>query len=261
MNITSKNVNMFSTVFWHNKDFVKYFKRGFSVSCSQNKEFPTKLKGRSKSSQEWLIRQLADPYVEKAKMMNYRCRSAFKLIEIDERFRLLSPGQCVIDCGAAPGSWTQVAVNKVNSNKKDSKKRVGQVIGIDLLPIYHIEGATILQNLDFTTDTAQQKVLELLNNRTVDVVLSDMAPNATGIREMDHENIIALAYSVLRFAVQVSSVGASLLIKIWAGRDTKKLENDLARFYENVKPVKPGASRGDSAEMFFLARKFKGLKT
>ncbi|KAJ4443252.1 rRNA methyltransferase 2, mitochondrial [Periplaneta americana] len=233
----------------------------FSTSNHLHKEIPRNLKGRSKSSQEWLTRQLADPYVEKAKLSNYRCRSAFKLLEIDDKFNLFAPGQCVIDCGAAPGSWTQVAVQRVNANKKDAKKSVGQVIAIDRLPIYPIEGAKVLGNADFTSLSTHAKLTEMLSGTRVNVVLSDMAPNATGIREMDHENIVHLAYTALRFAVQVSQVGACVLLKIWDGRDTSKLEKDLARFYEHVKTVKPPASRTDSAEKFLLGRKFKGLKT
>ncbi|KAJ9586963.1 hypothetical protein L9F63_019454, partial [Diploptera punctata] len=230
-------------------------------TCSQfYKQVPNNLKGRSKSSQEWLTRQLKDPYVEKAKMLNYRCRSAFKLIEINERFSLLSPGQCIVDCGAAPGSWTQVAVNKVNSDNKDPRKPNGKVIAIDRLPLYPIDGAIIRGNMDFTMKDSQKKIMDLLQGRKVDVVLSDMAPNATGIREMDHEIIIQLAYSAFMFALQVSNIGASILVKIWDGRDRQRFESDVLKFYENIKAFKPQSSRSDSAEIFLLARKFKGLK-
>jgi 23S rRNA (uridine2552-2'-O)-methyltransferase len=115
--------------------------------------------------------------------------------------------------------------------------------------------------MDFTAASAQAKVLELLDGKKVNIVLSDMAPNATGIREMDHDNIVHLAYSALRFALQVSCVGGSLLLKIWDGRESNRLEQDIAKFYKHVKVVKPPASRGDSAEKFLLARMFKGLKT
>nr|CAD7459741.1 unnamed protein product [Timema tahoe] len=234
---------------------------GFTTSAKSEKQVPTNLKGRSKSSQEWLSRQLADPYVEKAKMSNYRCRSAFKLIEIDEKFRLLSPGQCVVDCGAAPGSWSQVLVQRTNALTKDAGRPVGTVIAIDRLPIYPIEGVTIIGNTDFTTAAAREKLLSVMEGRQADAVVSDMAPNATGVRAMDHENIVHLAYSAVRFAVQTSRVGAFLLVKLWDGAITIALERDLMRFYDKVKAVKPMASRSDSAEMFFLARGFKGLQS
>nr|CAD7198712.1 unnamed protein product [Timema douglasi] len=234
---------------------------GVAMSAKAEKQVPTNLKGRSKSSQEWLSRQLADPYVEKARMSNYRCRSAFKLMEIDDKFRLLSPGQCVVDCGAAPGSWSQVLVQRTNALKKYGGKPVGTVIAIDRLPIYPIEGVTIIGNTDFTTAATLEKLLSAMKGRRADAVVSDMAPNATGVRAMDHENIVQLAYSATRFAVQTSRVGAFLLVKLWDGASTIALERDLTRFYDKVKAVKPMASRSDSAEMFFLARGFKGLQS
>lgn len=116
-------------------------------------------------------------------------------------------------------------------------------------------------SVDFTTPSAQTRLMELLNGKKVDVVLSDMAPSATGVHEMDHENIVHLAYSALRFALQVSCVGGSVLLKIWDGRESSRLEQDIAKFYKQVRSVKPPASRRDSAEKFLLARMFKGLKS
>lgn len=225
----------------------------FAINCAR-----VKIKGAS--SNDWISRQIADPYVEKAKMLNYRCRSAFKLLEIDERFKILHPGQMVIDCGASPGSWTQVAVEKVNSHGKKKNLPTGVVISIDRQPIYPIEGATILGNYDFTTPAAQLKIKEVLQLRMPDVVLSDIAPNATGVAYLDHEALMALVYSVLRFAVQVSSPGGTLLTKLWACGSYDTLKTDISRFYGRVKTVKPNASRSDSAEMFILARDFKGLQ-
>lgn len=138
---------------------------------------------------------------------------------------------------------------------------MGQVIAVDRNPIYPIEGAMLMGGIDFTTPSAHAKLQELLDGKKVNTVLSDMAPNASGIREMDHENIVHLAYSALRFAVQVSCVGGSVLLKVWDGRESARLEQDIARFYKQVKIVKPPASRADSAEKFLLARIFKGLKT
>lgn len=233
--------------------------RTVSTSSVVNKIIPTGGKGHS--SHQWLSRQINDPYVEKAKLENYRCRSAFKLLEINAQYNLLKPGQCVVDCGAAPGSWTQVAVLKTNSDRKDSIQPVGKVIAIDRSPIYPVEGAHVLGNLDFTTDVAQSKLKEIISDNCVDVVLSDMAPNATGIKSADHDLIIELAYSAVRFALQVSAVGASILIKVWDGNLTQTLQKDLETFYNSVVYVKPKASRSNSAENFLLARNFKGLKT
>lgn len=234
--------------------------RNFFTAIQQNREVPNNLKGKSKSSQDWIIRQLRDPYVEKAKIMNYRCRSAFKLIEIDDKFKILSPGQCVVDLGAAPGSWTQVLVVRTNSLGKCRNSLSGFVIGVDRLPIFPIDGATLI-NADFTSETAPNALREILKERKVDVVLSDMAPNASGVQSMDHENIINLVYSALRFSVLVSNVGGTFVAKIWNGAGEKELVNDVRRFYSNVREVKPKASRGNSSEKFILARGFRGLET
>ncbi|KAK7789512.1 hypothetical protein R5R35_002834 [Gryllus longicercus] len=235
----------------------KYF-----CTCSTlRKEVPKNLKGKSKSSQEWLIRQMKDPYVEKARMSNYRCRSAFKLLEMNDKYNFLAAGQCVVDCGAAPGSWTQISVEKTNSLGSRRNEAIGRVIGIDCLSIYPIEGAILLNNMDFTSKEAQEKLLGHLQGQKVDVVLSDMAPNATGLKFMDHEKIIYLAYNVLRFSVQVSVVEGTMLVKIWDGQEADVLRKDIKRYYNNVKIVKPNASRSDSSEKYILARDFKGLGT
>ncbi|XP_020813602.1 rRNA methyltransferase 2, mitochondrial [Drosophila serrata] len=236
------------------------FKRLLHTNVGGNnaKQQPRNLKGRSKSSQEWLTRQLADPYVEKARMMNYRCRSAFKLLEIDDKYGILLPGDTVLDCGAAPGSWTQVAVERTNANGKQEKAPLGAVFSIDLLHFHAVPGATIFGGMDFTTSKAQQRLRESLNERRVNCVLSDMAPNATGVRMLDQESITNLCYEVLRFALVMSAPQAHLVVKVWDNGDVPKLERDMLRFYEKVKRVKPRASRGDSAEHFLVARGYKG---
>lgn len=222
---------------------------------------PDQLKTKTKkvSSQNWIARQLSDPYVEKAKIMNYRCRSAFKLIEIDDKFKILSPGFTVIDCGASPGSWTQVAVKCVNADLLRNEPQ-GKVLAIDRQLIYPIEGAVIFGNCDFTNQKSQMKLLRALKGQYADSVISDMAPNATGIRDLDNENMVQLCYSVLKFALQVSKEGASVLVKLWQCGATKTLQDDIKRFYDNVRIVKPNSSRSDSAEIFILGRGFKGLK-
>ncbi|KAF6202222.1 hypothetical protein GE061_004620 [Apolygus lucorum] len=232
--------------------------RWLSVSATLKKEIAKNLKGRSKSSQDWLLRQLRDPYVEKARTENFRCRSAFKLLEINERFNILRPGQCVVDIGAAPGSWSQVAVSKTNSLGKDKTRPMGFVVGLDRLALYPVEGAVFIGGCDFTVPEAERRLLEVLGDRKVDVVLSDMAPNATGIKSMDHDVIISLVNKVLRFSMGISAEGGSLLMKVWEGRFCQELERDVTAVYETTRWVKPKSSRTDSAETFILGRGFKG---
>ncbi|XP_053607093.1 rRNA methyltransferase 2, mitochondrial isoform X2 [Plodia interpunctella] len=229
---------------------LNYTKMCFLVNCLK----------RLKSSQQWLNRQKADPYVEKAKIYNYRCRSAFKLIEMNEKTKILTPGTSVIDLGASPGSWTQVAVQLTNADGADKTKPKGSVLAIDKLQIFPIEGATIMNNLDFSTIDAHDKVVDALNGQQVDVVLSDMAPSATGVRELDKDRIIGLCYMALRFAALVTKINGSLLFKVWDGKEVPILEMDLERFYNNIKILKPKASRSDSSEKFILARGFKGVQ-
>ncbi|XP_044006368.1 rRNA methyltransferase 2, mitochondrial [Aphidius gifuensis] len=242
--------------------FVKLIQKRCIHTCKVNlsNKMPSNLKGKSASSQRWLTRQLQDPYVEKARQENYRCRSAFKLIEINDRFQIFKPGQIVVDCGAAPGSWTQVAVKKTNSDGKINNELIGKVFAIDRLPIHHIDGATILGNHDFTKKTSQKELAKLLDGSLVDVVLSDMAPNATGVRSMDHELIINLAYAALKFAIQVSTINATLIVKLWDGGEAQQFEKDTAKFYKTIKIVRPGATRDESTEKFILARGFNGIQ-
>ncbi|XP_022128802.2 rRNA methyltransferase 2, mitochondrial [Pieris rapae] len=227
----------------------------FSKMC-----FLIKCLKRLKSSQQWLSRQRADPYVEKAKINNYRCRSAFKLLEMNEKTNILHPGLTVVDLGASPGSWTQVAVQKTNADGADSTKPKGTVLSIDKLQIFPIPGATILSNMDFSTIDAHDKVVNILDGKPVDLVLSDMAPSATGIRELDKDRILGLCYMAIRFAALVTKVDGNLLFKVWDGKEVPILEMDLERFYKNIKILKPKASRSDSSEKFILARGFKGIQ-
>uniref|UniRef100_A0A8D8NXG9 rRNA methyltransferase 2, mitochondrial n=1 Tax=Culex pipiens TaxID=7175 RepID=A0A8D8NXG9_CULPI len=237
-----------------------FVRRFHNSSVSFSKVVPTNLKGKKKSSQEWLTRQLNDPFVERAKMANYRCRSAFKLLEIDQKYNIIKPGFTVIDCGAAPGSWSQIAVKQSNADGAALGKPKGTVIGVDLLQIYPIAHATTLGNTDFTRTESQDKIRSLLGEKRIDCVLSDMAPNATGVRSLDQENIITLCYSVLRFAILMSSPNASLLMKVWDNGEVPALEKNIQRYYQQVKRIKPRASRADSAENFVLARGFVGVE-
>lgn len=178
---------------------------------------------------------------------------------MNEKCHFLRPGQVILDCGAAPGSWTQIAAQKSNATGADPSQPQGFVIGIDLLQIYPIPGAFLLGNTDFTLPASQQKIRTVLAGRQVDCVLSDMAPNATGVRALDHERITDLCYAVMRFAALMSAPGATLLVKVWDNGNVEQLERDMLRFYGSVKIIKPRASRADSTEKFLLAREFRGL--
>ncbi|XP_072931878.1 rRNA methyltransferase 2, mitochondrial [Epargyreus clarus] len=232
------------------KKELNFTKMCFLVNCLK----------RWKSSQQWLIRQNADPYVEKARIYNYRCRSAFKLLEMNDKTNILMPGLTVVDLGASPGSWSQVAVQKTNADGADKSKPKGTVLSIDKLQIFPIPGATIMSNMDFSTIEAHDKVVEALNGKKVDVVLSDMAPSATGVKELDKDRIIGLCYMAIRFAALVTRNDGNLLIKVWDGKEVPILEMDLERFYKSIKILKPQASRSESSEKFLLARGFKGIQ-
>ncbi|XP_014679094.1 PREDICTED: rRNA methyltransferase 2, mitochondrial-like [Priapulus caudatus] len=210
------------------------------------------------SSNEWLIRQSRDPYVKMAKTKHYRARSAFKLIEIDDKYRFLKPGSVVVDCGASPGAWTQVAVQRVNADSRDKTNKVGRVISIDLLPIHPIEGATMLEKCDLTSSETQRKVEALLGGAGVDALISDMSPNATGMQQLDHELIVRLCYHALAFAHRVLAPRGVLLCKSFDGGDSQRLLRDLRKLFDVVKTVKPRASRSDSVESFCFAGGFKG---
>ena len=209
---------------------------------------------RSASSQRWLERQLNDPYVAAAKREGWRSRAAFKLIEIDDKYKLLKPGHRVVDLGAAPGGWTQVAALRVKSVEGR-----GQVIGIDYLPVDTIAGATILE-LDFLDEDAPDKLKALLRDGGADIVLSDMAAPTTGHASTDHLRIIALAEVAAQFAAEVLAPGGAFLAKVFQGGTERTLLDMLKRDFAIVRHVKPKASRSDSAELYVLATGFRGRK-
>ncbi|XP_068193756.1 rRNA methyltransferase 2, mitochondrial [Antennarius striatus] len=216
-----------------------------------------KLKSRTPAEQRWVQRQLRDPYVKASHVQNYRCRSAFKLLEIDDKFRLLQPGFSVVDCGAAPGAWSQVAVQRVNSTGGDPDLPRGTVVGIDLLNIPRLDGAHFLSCHDVTDPATQAKLLELLPDGQAHVILSDMAPNASGFREMDHERLITLCLSLVKLADKILQPGGNLLCKYWDGILAHKLQETLSNVFDNVRIIRPNASRKDSSEHYFLARKHR----
>lgn len=205
-------------------------------------------KGRTTASQKWLERQLNDPYVRAAKAAGWRSRAAFKIIELDEKYGLFRPGQRVVDLGAAPGGWTQLAVQKVGER--------GKVVGLDLLPMDVIAGATLLQG-DFQDEAVEQAVLAALDG-PADLVISDMAPNTTGHNATDHLRILGLVELALDFAGKVLVPGGAFVAKVFQGGTERDLLNRLKRDFASVKHAKPPASRKDSAEMYVVAQGFRG---
>ncbi|XP_071616982.1 rRNA methyltransferase 2, mitochondrial isoform X1 [Heliangelus exortis] len=206
----------------------------------------------------WLERHLKDPFVKATKQQNYRCRSAFKLLEIDDKFHILCPGLSVLDCGAAPGAWSQVAVERVNSLGTDPAVPTGFVLGVDLLRISPLEGAVFLSQADIADPGTLKKIQSLLPAEKVDVVLSDMAPNATGIKELDHQNLINLCLGLLNLSQSILKPKGTMLCKFWDGRDSHLLQKRLKEQFQDVRIIKPQASRKDSAESYFLSRLYKG---
>jgi 23S rRNA (uridine2552-2'-O)-methyltransferase len=217
-------------------------------------------KRRTASSRAWLTRQISDPYVARAKREGFRSRAAFKLAEIDDRYKLLKPGACVVDLGAAPGGWSEIAARRVGAG--------GRVVALDILAMNPIPGVEFLQ-LDFLDPSAPARLGALLGGggggkgqtkveAKADVVLSDMAANATGHRRTDHLRIMALAEAAADFARKVLAPGGSFLCKVLQGGAEATLLAELKRDFSSVKHVKPPASRADSAELYLLAQGFRG---
>ncbi len=207
-------------------------------------------KRRSHSSKLWLERQLNDPYVARAKREGYRSRAAYKLIEIDDKHRFLKPGGRVVDLGAAPGGWSQIAARRVGAT--DGK---GKVIGIDLLEMDPVPGVDFMQ-LDFLAPDAPAILKEKLGG-LANVVLSDMAANTTGHRKTDHLRIVGLVEAAAEFAAEVLAPGGTFLAKVIQGGTENDLLAMLKRSFTSVKHVKPQASRADSAELYVLASGFR----
>jgi 23S rRNA (uridine2552-2'-O)-methyltransferase len=208
----------------------------------------TKLKA---SSRRWLERHINDPYVQRAKLEGYRARAAFKLLEIDEKHQILKGAKRIIDLGAAPGSWSQIAAKVTNSTQEDIR-----VAAIDFLEMAPIPGVTILQ-LDFLDDEAPAKLLDAIGSAP-DLVMSDMAAPTTGHHRTDHLRTMHLCEVAAHFAVEVLAEGGHFLAKTFQGGTERDLLNFLKQNFRQVVHVKPGASRSESVEMFLLAKGFKG---
>ena len=213
-------------------------------------------KGRKLSSTLWLKRQLNDPYVVRANKEGYRGRAAFKIMEVDDKYRFLVPGARVVDLGCAPGGWCQVAVKRVNANGDKQGKRVGTILGVDLQEVDPIEGCEI-HVLDFMEDDADLKVKGWLGGKA-DVVMSDMAASASGHKQTDHLRIMALCETAAYFAFDVLEQGGTFVAKALAGGaegDLQQLPNEK---FTKVHHMKPPSSRQDSSEKFVVATGFRG---
>ncbi|MCK8463621.1 RlmE family RNA methyltransferase [Aliiroseovarius sp. S1339] len=213
-------------------------------------------RGRTNSSTRWLQRQLNDPYVTRAKAEGYRGRAAFKIMDLDDKYRFLVNGARVVDLGCAPGGWAQVAVPRINALGEKSGKKVGTFLGIDLQEVEPLAGATFHQ-LDFMEDDADVKVKELLGGEA-DVVMSDMAASSSGHKQTDHLRIISLCEAAAYFAFDVLEQGGTFVAKVLAGGAEGELQKLLKLKFEKVVNVKPPSSRSDSSEKFVVATGFKG---
>ncbi|CAI9120925.1 RlmE family RNA methyltransferase [Brytella acorum] len=205
-------------------------------------------RGRTTAQQRWLNRQLNDPYVAAARKAGWRSRAAFKLIEIDDRFHLIKPGMRIIDLGAAPGGWSQVAV----------KRGATHVAGVDLLPVEPVAGAELVEG-DFT-DPEMPDRLKLLLGGPADLVLSDMAPNTTGHAPTDHLRIMGLAEGALDFALQVLAEGGGFVAKVFQGGSEQQMLDSMKKAFTSVRHVKPPASRKESSELYVVATGFRLAK-
>ena len=211
-----------------------------------------KARGRTTSQVRWLQRQLNDPFVAEARRRGYRSRAAFKLIGIDDKFHILKPGACVVDLGATPGGWSQVAAERTRAAEGE-----GRVIAVDIHSVEPIPGVTVLKQ-DFLEEGAEEAIREALGGRAADVVLSDMAAHATGHRQTDHLKVMALAEAAADFAERVLAPGGAFVAKVLRGGTETGLLERLKRSFRTVRHFKPEASRPDSAELYVIALGFRG---
>lgn len=212
-------------------------------------------KGRKISSTRWLQRQLNDPYVQRAKDQGLRSRAAFKLLEIDDQYKIIKPGMTIVDLGAAPGGWSQVAAERAKSVTGK-----GQVVAIDISEMEPIPGVEII-HLDFMDDTAPEILKATLKQRAANIVMSDMAAPATGHKQTDHLRIIGLAEAALEFAIEVLKPDGIFLAKVLQGGTEQELLNQMKKSFKKTRHVKPEASRADSSELYVMATGFKGEKS
>jgi len=203
---------------------------------------------RSKTSKAWLREHINDPYVQKARAEGYRSRAAYKLLELDRKDRLLAPGQLVVDLGAAPGSWSQVAAAKLGTK--------GRVVAVDLLPMEPLPGVLFLQG-DFREQEILDALLLALGGSKADLVISDLAPNISGIGVSDQARSMYLAELALEFAAKCLKPGGSLLVKVFQGAGFTEFLTAMRKAFTKVGSRKPDASRGRSSEMYLLGKSLK----
>lgn len=204
-----------------------------------------KARGRTPAQQRWLNRQLNDPYVSAARQQGWRSRAAFKLLEMDDRFHFIRPGSRIVDLGAAPGGWTQIAV----------KRGAERVVGVDLLPVDPVPGAEIIEG-DFMDPDMPERLETMLGGRA-DLVMSDMAPNTTGHAATDHIRIMSLAENALDFALKILAKDGSFIAKVFQGGSEKTMLDLMKQRFTTVKHVKPPASRKESSELYVIATGFQ----
>ena len=204
-------------------------------------------RGRANGSTRWLQRQLNDPYVVKANAAGYRSRAAFKLIDLDDRFQILKPNSRIVDLGAAPGGWTQVAAERTRS---------GRIVGIDILSMDPIDGSEVLK-LDIFAEDAIRQITDALGGTEADIVLSDMAPSTTGHKRTDQLRIAAIAEAAYDVAHRLLAPGGTFVVKVFQGGAPPELLENLKQDFATVRHAKPPASRSDSAEMYLVATGFR----
>jgi 23S rRNA (uridine2552-2'-O)-methyltransferase len=216
-------------------------------------------KGRRSSSTAWLKRQLNDPYVQQAKKDGYRGRAAYKIRDLDDKYRFLVPGARVVDLGCAPGGWCQIAVKRVNALGEKQGKRVGTILGMDLQEVQEVDpiAGCDIHVLDFMDEGADDKVKEWLGGKA-DVVMSDMAAASSGHKQTDHLRIMALCEAAAYFAFDVLAEGGTFVAKTLAGGAEGDLQKLLKSKFTKVANVKPDSSRSDSSEKFVVAIGFRG---
>ncbi len=212
-------------------------------------------RGRKLSSTKWLQRQLNDPYVKRARAEGYRGRAAYKILELDDKYRFFKPGVRVVDLGAAPGGWCQVAAERVNALGKKTNQARGMVLGVDLQPMEPIAGCALYQ-LDFLDEGADTQIKDWLGGRA-DIVMSDMAAASSGHKQTDHLRIIALCEAAAEFAFDVLNEGGTFIAKVLAGGAEAQLQAVLKQRFTKVAHAKPPASRQDSSEKFVVATGYR----
>ena len=203
---------------------------------------------KGSTSNDWLQRQKKDPYVKQAQQSHYRSRAVYKLQEIDQKDKLIKPNSCVVDLGSAPGSWSQYASEKVKSR--------GRIISVDILPMEPIERVLFVLG-DFTDETVENECLGHIGKQGADLVISDMAPNLTGIRVTDQARSMAMAELIYDFCHQALKPGGDLLIKLFEGAGTEQYRKLLKERFTSIMTRKPGASRDESREFYVLARSYR----